>query len=121
MYELIVESEFSAAHRLREYDGACEHLHGHNWRVELVIAGEDLNGLGMAMDFREAKRILKEALERFDHVYLNDLPDFKEQNPTTENMARIVFEDCSRRLPEGRRVRSVTVWESSRCGARYSV
>lgn len=120
MYELLVESEFSAAHRLREYHGACENLHGHNWRVEMTVGGEDLDKLGMLMDFRDLKRILNEAIKRFDHVYLNELPDFEKQNPTTENMARLLYEECSRKLPAGVRVRSVTVWESPRCGARYS-
>ena len=120
MYELIVESEFSAAHRLRGYHGGCEQLHGHNWRVELIVATETLNDIGMALDFREAKRILREAIEQFDHAYLNELPGFQEQNPTTENVSRIVFEECSRRMPEGLRVQSVTVWESPRSGTRYS-
>jgi 6-pyruvoyltetrahydropterin/6-carboxytetrahydropterin synthase len=120
MYELIVESEFSAAHRLREYQGACEKLHGHNWRVEMAVAGETLNGLGMLADFRELKRVLGEAAGRFDHVFLNELPDFEKQNPTTENVARILFEECSQRMPAGVRVKSVTVWESPRCGSRYS-
>ena len=120
MHELVIESEFSAAHRLREYDGACERLHGHNWRVEVLVAGETLNRLGMLVDFRELKRILHEALDRFDHTFLNELPEFKEQNPTTENMARVIFEKCSLRMPDGVTVRSVAVWESPRCGARYS-
>ena len=120
MYELIVESEFSAAHRLREYRGACERLHGHNWRVELAVEGEKLNELGMVMDFRELKKILGEVLGQFDHVFLNELPAFREENPTTENVGRIVFEECNRRMPPGVRVRSVAVWESPRCGSRYS-
>ena len=120
MYELIIESEFSAAHRLRGYRGACERLHGHNWRVELAVAGEQLNELGLLVDFRELKRILKEAVDRFDHAFLNEIPDFQEQNPTTENLARTIFEQCARKMPQGMRVRSVGVWESSRCGARYS-
>ncbi len=120
MYELLIESEFSAAHRLREYHGACENLHGHNWRVEMAVGGETLDKLGMLIDFRELKRILNAAIEHFDHVYLNELPEFEKQNPTTENMARILFEECARRLPTGVRVRSISVWESPRCGARYS-
>ena len=120
MYELIVESEFSAAHRLREYRGACEKLHGHNYRVELVVASEKLGALGMVADFRELKRLLQEAAEQYDHAYLNDLAEFRKQNPTAENVARVLFEECSRRMPRGVRVRSVTVWESPRCGARYS-
>ena len=120
MYELIVESEFSAAHRLREYRGACEKLHGHNYRVEMVVACEKLDALGMVADFRELKRLLQEAAERYDHAFLNDLAEFRKQNPTAENVARALFEECSRRMPRGVRARSVTVWESPRCGARYS-
>ena len=120
MYELVVESEFSAAHRLREYRGACEKLHGHNYRVELVVASEKLDALGMVADFRELKRLLQEAAERYDHAFLNDLAEFRKQNPTAENVARVLFEECSRRMPRGVRARSVTVWESPRCGARYS-
>ena len=120
MYELTVESEFSAAHRLREYHGACEKLHGHNWRVELAVCGEKLGPLGMLADFREMKDALKATLARFDHAFLNELPEFAEQNPTTENLARIIFEECARRMPPNCRVRQVSVWESERCGARYS-
>jgi len=119
MYELVVEAEFAAAHRLREYNGACERLHGHNWRVTMTVSGEHLNDLGVLVDFRELKRILNEAVGRFDHVFLNDLPDFHAQNPTTENAARIIFERCAREMPDGVRVRDVSVWESPRCGARY--
>ena len=120
MYELVVESEFSAAHRLRGYRGACEKLHGHNYRIELVVASEKLDALGMVADFRELKRLLQEAAERYDHAFLNDLAEFRKQNPTAENAARVLFEECSRRMPRGVRARSVTVWESPRCGARYS-
>ncbi len=120
MYELVVETEFPAAHRLREYRGACEKLHGHNWRVEMTVGGEALNDLGMVMDFRELKRVLAEVVGRYDHTFLNELGEFSEQNPTTENLARIVFEQCAGRLPPGVRVRKVAVWESARCGACYS-
>jgi 6-pyruvoyltetrahydropterin/6-carboxytetrahydropterin synthase len=120
MYELVIESEFSAAHRLREYDGACENLHGHNWRVELVVGGEKLGPLGMLMDFRDLKKLLNDVLDRYDHTYINETAEFAEQNPTTENLAREVFRQCSARLPEGVAVRSVTVWESERAGARYT-
>jgi len=120
MYELVVEAEFSAAHRLREYRGACEKLHGHNYRVELVVASGKLDSLGMVADFRELKRLVQGAAERYDHGYLNDLAEFRKQNPTAENVARVLFEECSRRMPRGVRAQSVTVWESPRCGARYS-
>ena len=119
MYELIVESEFSAAHRLREYRGACEKLHGHNYRVELVVASEKLDAMGLVADFRELKRLLQQAAERYDHAFLNEVAEFRKQNPTAENVARVLFEECSRRMPAGVRAQSVTVWESPRCAARY--
>jgi len=119
LYELQIEGEFAAAHRLREYEGECERLHGHNWRIQLVLEGGKLNSLGMLMDFRDAKRLLGEALEQFDHRDLNELDRFKQVNPTTENVARFICDDLSSRLPEGIRVQSVTAWESPRCGVTY--
>ena len=120
MHELVIESEFAAAHRLREYHGACENLHGHNWRVTVTVAGEKLNHLGMLMDFRDLKGALDRILEAFDHTYLNDLECFKDCNPTTENLSRLIFDECAGQLPAGVRVQNVAVWESPRCGARYS-
>lgn len=120
MYELTIEAEFSAAHRLREYNGACENLHGHNWRVELVVGGQKLGPLGMLMDFRDLKQVLKTVLDRYDHKYINEIEEFTQQNPTTENLAREIHRQCSERMPEGISVRSVSVWESSKAGARYT-
>jgi 6-pyruvoyltetrahydropterin/6-carboxytetrahydropterin synthase len=120
MYELVVEAEFSAAHRLREYRGACEKLHGHNYRVELAVASEKLDALGLVADFRDLKRLLRRATDRYDHGFLNDRAEFRTQNPSAENLARLLFEECARRLPRGVRAQSITVWESSRCAARYS-
>jgi 6-pyruvoyltetrahydropterin/6-carboxytetrahydropterin synthase len=118
-YELSIQSEFSAAHNLREYKGKCERLHGHNWRVDLVLAGDRLNNEGMLVDFLEAKRILGEAIEHFDHAYLNDVPPFDRLNPSSENLARVIAEAVVKRLPAGIRVLSVTTWESARCAATY--
>ena len=119
MYGLRIEDEFAAAHRLRGYEGECERLHGHNWRVEVVLEGSELNDLGMLMDFRDARRLLGEVVKRFDHVDLNDLDCFREINPTTENIARLICEDLAGRLPGNVGVHSVTVWESPRCGVTY--
>ena len=119
MYELMVESGFAAAHSLREYDGKCENLHGHNWRVQVVLAAEGIDKLGMVMDFRDVKGLVTEALDRFDHHHLNELEEFKEQNPTTENIARVLHEKLAERMPKGVTLGKVTVWESEKCGASY--
>lgn len=119
MFKLIVETDFSAAHNLREYKGQCEKLHGHNWKVQVVLKAEKLDKLGMVMDFREAKRIIGEIIDRFDHTYLNELTDFKALNPTTENLSKILYDELKNSLPTGVKVDGVTTWESDRCGALY--
>ena len=119
MYELEFEGHFASAHCLREYQGKCERLHGHNWRVKAVVQSERLNDIGMVMDFKDAKALLNEIVDEFDHDFLNELPRFKELNPTTENMARVICDELAARLPEGVSVRSVTVWESGSNGATY--
>ena len=119
MYELIVHTGFAAAHRLREYQGDCENLHGHNWKLDVVLAAERLEKSGMVCDFRIVKRHLATITDRLDHKYLNELDLYSEDNPTTEHVARFVCGELDRLLPEGVRVARVTAWESEGCGATY--
>jgi len=120
MYELIIHDHFSSAHYLREYEGACENLHGHTWRVEVAIAGEQTDRIGLVMDFKDMKAKLKALMNRWDHVCLNDLDEFRQMNPSTENMARYVYQEFQRDLPPEVRMRHVRVWESDRASVRYS-
>ena len=118
-YELFVSDHFSAAHNLRAYKGRCERLHGHNWRVEVCLAGDDLDAEGMLLDFTEIKRLLAEVLDPLDHAYLNEVPPFDTLNPSSENLARVIAGRLAERLPAGVRLASVTTWESHRCAATY--
>jgi 6-pyruvoyltetrahydropterin/6-carboxytetrahydropterin synthase len=120
MYELVVSDYFSAAHDLRGYKGKCEALHGHNWKVEVTVASEKLDSLGMVVDFMDMQKALGEVLERYDHRYLNETEDFRTVNPTTENLARRIYEQLAGVLPRHVKVRSVAVWESEFCFARYT-
>lgn len=97
-YELSVRAEFCAAHRLVGYSGNCKNTHGHNWGVTAYVLCQELDGLGMGLDFRDIKLLLREALASLDHSCLNDLPPFCQQNPTAENIARHLFEDLGQRL-----------------------
>lgn len=119
-YELVIKSRFAAAHHLREYHGNCENLHGHNWHLDIILQSNEVNSLGMAIDFRDAKRILNGILEQLDHKYLNELDCFRETNPTTENIAKYIYEELKRMLPSPVAVKKVTAWESHDCGASYS-
>jgi 6-pyruvoyltetrahydropterin/6-carboxytetrahydropterin synthase len=119
-YALTVRASFAAAHRLREYEGNCERLHGHNWRVEVTVESGVLDDRGMAIDFRTIKSALNELLSRFDHLYLNDIPPFDALNPSSENLARHLFEEMGKQLPATVRVARVAVWESDDARAEYS-
>ncbi len=119
MYQLHIETEFSAAHNLRGYQGKCEKLHGHNYIVEVEVSGNKLDETGMLVDFKVIKNLCIEITERLDHGYLNDIEPFDRINPTTENIARHLCETIQDELPVGLRATSVTCWESGKCAARY--
>lgn len=121
MYELRVITQFAAAHQLRIFGGKCEKLHGHNWRIEVSLAGDKLNDGGLLIDFREVKEATDGILEELDHSFLNELPQFEGQSPSSENIAAYVFEKLSSKLNNKRiRVTKVTAWESDSAGASYS-
>ena len=116
MYSLKVEVTFSSAHNLRGYKGKCEELHGHNWKVEVVISKNKLDKAGMVMDFKDIKRKLNNILEKLDHKYLNNITYFKKVNPTSENIAKYIFDQAKR---DNLKLKSVNVWENATCSAIY--
>jgi 6-pyruvoyltetrahydropterin/6-carboxytetrahydropterin synthase len=120
MHEVTVIRSFSAAHCLRGYRGQCEELHGHNWRVELSAAGEELDELGMVVDFKTLKKTLDDILALFDHHYLNDIPPFDRLNPSSENLARFIFEEAAKVFNNDRvRMTRCRVWESDDAFSTY--
>ena len=120
MYELDITREFSAAHMLKGYDGLCSNLHGHNWTVQVFIQATALDDIGIAADFTVIKRVLTEILAQFDHKYLNELPEFQGINPTSENIARIIFEKLAPAVAKpGIKLDRVRVCESPTSGATY--
>ncbi len=123
MFELKVTNNFAAAHNLREFYGKCENLHGHNWFVEARVRAKDLDKTGLAMDFGVIKAHLKEVLELIDHKYLNELPAFTEENPSSENIAKFIFDHLAEhvtRESQGRAwLHSVSAWESDNASATY--
>ena len=117
MFEIKVKADFSAAHNLRNYDGKCEKLHGHNWIVEAAFRYKKLDENGLAVDFRIAKAALKDAIEELDHSYLNESGYFKKTNPTSENIAKFIFDIVKKNMKD---LYSVAVWENERSCAVYS-
>jgi len=123
MYTLKVEGAFEAAHHINDYPGKCARLHGHNWVVEAVVKGRELDELGMLVDFKDIKQTLKDILERFDHHYLNELAPFKDGvNPTAENLARIIFEELAGNeiFKRDSVLAAITVFESPKSSVTYT-
>jgi 6-pyruvoyltetrahydropterin/6-carboxytetrahydropterin synthase len=120
-YQIEVTDNFSAAHQLRGYRGKCEHLHGHNWKVTITLSTQKLDEVGLAIDFGEVKQMLSGILQKMDHTFLNEHPYFQKSNPSSENIARYVYDSARPLLPKKKvKVESVAVWESERTKAVYS-
>jgi 6-pyruvoyltetrahydropterin/6-carboxytetrahydropterin synthase len=120
MFDLMIEAQFSAAHQLRGYKGKCEDLHGHNWRVQVTVSSDTLSDIGIVIDFHELKEISGEVISSLDHTFLNDVFPFTEINPSSENIARWVYESIKKRIKEKDcTVSSVTVWENETSSATY--
>lgn len=119
MYELSIETQFAAAHQLRGYKGKCENMHGHNWRVQVSISSEKLNDIGIVMDFHDLKDITNEVISPLDHTLLNEIFPFTEINPSSENIAKWIFESLHKQLNDIVKVNTVTVWESENSSATY--
>mgnify|MGYP001053275822 FL=1 len=120
MFELKVTTHFAAAHQLKMVAEKCENMHGHNWKVEVVVAGNRLNEAGVLIDFGELKAHVAGIMSQLDHKYLNDLDMFRDGNPSSENIAVFVADTLAEKLWEtGTRVRRVTAWESEDACATY--
>lgn len=120
MFELRVKVDFPAAHRLEGYPGDCARPHGHNWVLEVFARSKRLDSIGMAMDFRALKGAAKELVAPWDHQDLNTLADFKEINPSAEQIAKLSFDRLSAIIDNGETwIDRVTIWENDRCSATY--
>ena len=123
MYEVTVEAGFSSGHYLRNYFGKCENPHGHNYKVLVTLAGDELDETGLLLDFKLLKNVLRPVIDRIDHQMLNDLEPFIELNPSAENLAKYFYDQTSAQLHQmtaGRvRVKDCTLYETDTSFARY--
>ena len=121
MFEVSVEHSFAAAHFLRNYHGKCEHMHGHNWKVQVTLRGETLDQAGMLYDFVVLKKSVRELLEVLDHKVLNEVQPFDKLNPSAENIAWFVGEEIRKGLggEAGAKLTQVRVWETDTSVAAY--
>ena len=120
MYEVSKEVSFSGAHSLREYQGKCESVHGHNWKVKAFVSAQELDRLGMVVDFKDLAAHLDDILQRLDHKDLNAVPPFDTINPSSENLAKFLYDELSAKINDDRvKVSRVMVWETDPSCAIY--
>ena len=121
MFEVSVEQTFAAGHALRNYKGSCEDVHGHNFRVRVTVAGEQLDSTGLLVDFVEFKSLIDGVVAYLDHKFINDLPPFDEINPSAENLAKYFYDRVSVGMKNDVPVRisEVCVWETDTSSAVY--
>ncbi len=120
MYELTIQTHFSSAHNLRDYDGACERLHGHNWHVDVVVTAEKLDHRGIALDFKDLKRESNKVVDALDHRYLNEIPPFDKINTTAENLSKYLYDTIGKALNDGNvKVKLIRVWETEKAASAY--
>lgn len=122
MFQVCKTFSFDAAHALRGYNGNCERLHGHRWEVAVCVEGPEVNDLGMLVDFRAIKAAAQAATADYDHNTLNDVPPYDMINPSTEHIARTIFQALRGTLAASApaaRLAFVQVWESPTSWAKY--
>jgi 6-pyruvoyltetrahydropterin/6-carboxytetrahydropterin synthase len=121
VYKIKIITQFSAAHFLRNYKGKCESLHGHNWKVEAVIGSVKLDKAGMVMDFSDLKAATNGIIDKLDHKQINEIDYFRENNPSSEVIARFIFDRLKLILDnDNLKVIEVNVWETDTSCASYS-
>lgn len=120
MYDIFVKTHFSSGHYLRDYPGSCEHPHGHNWRVTVTVRAHELDPIGMGIDFKLLKTHVNQVMDHIDHKNLNEMEEFSTINPSSENIARFIYEQLQKPLNHQRyRLYSVTVYETDSSGLTY--
>jgi len=120
-YTMKILLDFAAAHLLRNYEGVCNRLHGHNWKVEVMVVATKLDDVGMGMDFKVIKDATRELIGKLDHRNLNDIPPFDKINPTAENISEYLYSELSKTLNvDGIKVSAVTLWETDRASVTYT-
>ena len=120
VFEVYIMTHFSSAHSLKGYPGDCARVHGHNWIIEVYVRCKELDEIGIGIDFKDIKKSVKDVLRGLDHINLNDLPAFKEHNPTSENISKYLYQELGKELNSVTvKVSKVKVCETPGTGAFY--
>lgn len=120
MFDIFIKTHFAGAHHLRDYPGECELPHGHNWKIKVTVRAQELDNIGMGIDFKVLKKQVKEVVDRLDHRDLNAMDEFSTLNPSSEHIAMFIFQNLENTLHHERySLYSVTVMETDTSGLTY--
>ncbi len=119
VYKLSIETTISAAHLLREYEGPCSRLHGHNWKIRVEVSSNELNEHGIAIDILDLKNLTWKVIGPFDHNNFNDIVPFDEINPTAENIVKFFYDEIGKLLPSNIMLISIRLWETEKYAVEY--
>jgi len=119
LYRIFIETHFAASHQLHGYEGACQALHGHTWKVRVEVKTDHTNKIGISVDFKELKAITRSVIDRIDHHHINEVAPFDKENPTAENLSRYIYQEIKKLLPDHVHLFRVTVWESDIYAVSY--
>jgi 6-pyruvoyltetrahydropterin/6-carboxytetrahydropterin synthase len=119
MYTLSVEKVISSAHQLRDYDGPCARIHGHNWKVKVDVQSEKIDESGIVIDFTELDKHLLEVIGPFDHQLINVVPPFDKINPTAENLVKFIYQELKIKLSQKVSLVKVSIWETDEYMVSY--
>lgn len=120
LYTVSIDTHFSASHRLIGYSGPCESLHGHTWKVRVTVRAEQLDEIGITVDFKTLNTIIQSVVQKLDHHHINDISPFDTINPTAENLACYLYRTIKEKMPGSVTMSEVIVWESDRYAVSYS-
>lgn len=118
MFELSVQRVFSAAHALN-LGGKREVLHGHDWRLTIVVAGGQLDADGLLCDFHALESVIDAVIAPFHTANLNEVEPFTRINPSAEHVAQHIAQCLVDALPDGVNLARVSVTEAPGCEATY--
>ena len=122
MFKVSKEMMISATHRVREHQGGCERIHGHNWKIIVTVGAKELNLMGMVIDFKDLKNTMHKVIMPMDHNDINTYKPFDVVNPTSENLAKYIFDEMSKELNDDRKkITEVKVYETDTSAATYSI
>jgi len=119
IFEISIEMVFSASHIIIGHPGKCARLHGHNWTVEVSVLTPELNDIGLGIDFQDIKSKVTQLIDQLDHYHLNDLPYFKNKNPSAEEVCRFIYQSLEKEFEAPIKLSQVSLWETDRCCVRY--